>query len=215
LKTSKSKLERSELYKELNEVRLLEEPVVFSPIFPASEKQVSFICNLEEVTEEFLTFKNPFPLELVKWIEKCEGFTIFSRMYLIRAEKIESQGTLVKFPVPDFAMHNQLRTEQRTTYSPKLKNHVLIKHPFDNGTVLKRRLLDLSSGGLSFCAPKESAFIKVGRLLPEVKVIINQQNVQNSPAQIVYAKKIIDTTLEPHATLLQVGLKFTEAPITK
>jgi hypothetical protein len=208
LKTSKEKLERSELYQELNSARNLEEPVVFSPLFPTSEKAVSFICVLEEVTEDAVYFKNPFPLNLVGKIAQCSGFTIFSRMYLIRADKIESQGTLIKFPLPDFALHNQMRTEQRTPFSPKLKNHILIKHPFDQGTTLKRRLLDLSNGGLSFCAPQESAFIQVGRVLPTVKVIVSEKVVLETKAQIVYAKKIIDTTLESPMGLLQVGLKF-------
>jgi c-di-GMP-binding flagellar brake protein YcgR len=211
LKTSKEKLERSELYQELNAVRIQEEPVVFSPLFQAGEKQVSFICTLEDVTEDAVFFKNPFPLELVKKIQSCIEFTIFSKMYLIRSEKVESQGTLLKFPLPDFALHKQMRIEQRTSFSPKLKNHILIKHPFDQGTTLRRRLLDLSSGGLSFCAPKESAFIQVGRSLPEVKVVVANNVVQTSKAQIVYAKRIIDTTLDSPATLMQVGIKFIDS----
>jgi hypothetical protein len=204
----REKLQRTELYEVLNQAKISEEPIVFSPLFSSTEKQVSFISVLEEISEDFIFFKNPVPLNLIAKFSECTGYTMFVRTYLLQSEKIQSQGTMLKFPIPEYAQQNQMRTEERTYYSSKLKNYVLIKHPFDQGTTLKRRLLDISKGGLSFCAPVESAFIRVGRSLPLVKVYISDKLFLETSAQIVYSKKIIDTTTETPTSLVQVGLKF-------
>jgi hypothetical protein len=180
-----------------------EEPVVLSP----QGLNTSFFCLVTDVSHLYLTLRNPIPPEKVPLLNTVESYALFCRSYLLVAKKLEPFGTLVRFPVPDFAALNQARQMERVHFSAKENVVVEIQHPFDPATVLRRRVFDMSKGGLSFRSRTKNPFIQPGRILPSCQIFLQGLPYERKRGRIVYVKQIIDLN---SCDYYQVGVQFIE-----
>jgi hypothetical protein len=169
---------------------------------------VSFFCVVADVTPEHVVLRNPIPATMATRSRAVREFGLFCRMYQLRADRVEPYGTLLKFPIPEFAELNQARQLERVHFAAKENAIVEIQHPFDSSTVLRRRVFDLSSGGMSFRARRKTPFIQSGRLLPSCQIYLQGLPYERRRGRVVYVKQIID--VNAHSSY-QVGVQFIEA----
>jgi hypothetical protein len=199
----KMSLSRRELFDVVNLAKNREEPVVLSP----QGLDVSFFCLIGEASQENVTLRNPIPANFVRRLQHVKEYLLFCRSYQIRFEKLEPFGTDVRFDLPEFAEINQSRQRERVHFSPKENAIVQIQHPFDTSTVLKRKVFDLSSGGMSFRARRKTPFIQPGRILNSCEIFIQGVSQEKKQGRVVYIKQIIDINSDAY---YQVGVQFVE-----
>ncbi|MCA2959934.1 MAG: PilZ domain-containing protein [Silvanigrellales bacterium] len=197
-------LSREEIMEVIGLAREREEPVVLSPY----GLDVSFFCVIADVTPEHVVLKNPIPASLAVRAREASEYGLFCRMYQLRADHLEPFGTFVKFPLPEFAELNKARQLERVHFAAKENSIVEIQHPFDTSTMLRRRVFDLSSGGMSFRARRKTPFIQPGRVLPSCQIYLQGLPYEKRRARVVYVKQIIDVNAH---SFYQVGVQFIDA----
>ena len=198
-----SVLTKEEIIEIMSLAKEREEPLVLSPM----GMRVSFFCLMVDLNTDYITFKNPIPYELAPNIREASEFGLFCRMYQLKSKSLEPYGTLLRFPLPDFASLNQSRQEERVYFAAKEKAVVEITHPFDPGTVIRRRVFDLSKKGMSFRARTSTPFIQPNRLLPSCQIYLQGLPYDKKRGRIVYVKQIFDVNVKSY---YQVGVKFIE-----
>jgi hypothetical protein len=196
-------LGRQEIVDILTIAKEREEPVVLSP----HGLGVSFFCVVSEVTETFFAIRNPIPAALAELASQTNDISLFCRMYLMRFDHFESYGTLLRFPLPDHAALNQCRQEERNYFSSKQNAVVEIQHPFDPASLLRRRVFDLSKGGMSFRSKNLNPFLQPGRKLPHCQIYLQGLPYEKRQGKIVYVKGIVDINMKSY---YQVGVQFSE-----
>lgn len=199
-KTERS-LTREEIFDVALESLRREEPVVLSPM----ERGVSFFCMLSEVDPNWMTLRNPVPPEIIHSVLSAESFGLFCKAYWLQTDKLTPHGTFLRFALPETAVLGNARNAERVYFSPRDNAVVEIQHPFDPGTILRRRVFDLSEGGLSFRARIHTPFIQPGRLLPSCQVFIQGHAKVRHKGRVVYVKRIIDLGGQSY---FQVGVQF-------
>jgi|GEM_PF-559846 len=197
-------LTRQEIVDVVSLAREREEPVVLSP----QGLDVTFFCVVLDVTPEHVVLRNPIPPAMASRLHEVRDFGLFCRMYLLKAPRLEPYGTQLRFPLPDYAELNQARQLERVHFAAKENAVVEIQHPFDSSTVLRRRVFDLSTGGMSFRARKRTPFIQPGRILPACQIFLQGLPYEKRRGRVVYVKQIID--VNAHSDF-QVGVQFLEA----
>lgn len=197
-------LSRDEIIEVVSLAKEREEPVVLSPY----GLDVSFFCIVADVTPEHVVLKNPIPAGLAARARAVSEFGLFCRMYQLRADRLEPFGTFIKFPLPEFAELNTARQLERVHFAAKENAVVEIQHPFDSSTTLRRRVFDLSSGGMSFRARRKTPFLQPGRILPSCQIYLQGLPYEKRKARVVYVKQIIDVNAH---SFYQVGVQFIEA----
>ena len=194
---------REDIIEVMRMAREREEPLVLSP----QNKGVSFFCTILDVNDESIVIKNPIPPEMAPSILAAPGYGLFCRNYLIQSSKLIPAGTHIRFPVPEFATINQARNQKRVSFSAKENAIVEIQHPFDPGTVLRRRVFDFSNGGMSFRARVSTPFVQPGRVLPLCRIFLQGLPYETRAGRVVYVKQIVDIN---GLDYFQVGVQFTD-----
>ena len=101
----------------------------------------------------------------------------------------------------------QNRIEERTYFSTKDNVYATILHPFDSGTIIKRKVLDLSESGMSIRSRFRTKLMEPGRIFQEIKIYKNDNILIQKKAKVIYLKQIVD--LQGMAQF-QVGMQFIE-----
>jgi len=198
-----ARIEKSEIQKILQESFEADQPVIFTP----SGVATSYFCLIASLDESEVTIKNPFPPDLVKSVLASETFSLFCRSYRIEANKLTPRGQDLVFHIPDQAVLGQERSDERFYYSDHDDAFVLISHPFDRNTLIKRKILDTSAGGLSFRARSINSFIQRGRSLPRLQLFVRGNQISQRAGEIVYVTRIVDQSGDGFH---QVGIRFTD-----
>jgi hypothetical protein len=194
---------RSDIVEMLKASKNRDSPAVLSP----KSIQVSFFCNLLNVTDDFVYLKNPIPPELAKLVLSSTEVGLYCGTYWLTAPSVFAFGTNIKFPIPETAIYGQSRNADRIYFSQKEQARVEIQHPFDPKCILNRKIFDMSPGGLSFRAIHQTAFLQPGRILPMLRVYLGDELKTESAGKIVYIKQIIDLNGRDY---FQVGVQFIE-----
>lgn len=194
-------VDRQEVIDSLIDSMNNQEPLILSP----HETPISLFCELASVDDDFVLIGNPIPPQLAPYVMFASSYNLFCRSYWIKSHKLVPHGTQLKFYLESFGNKDIQRTLARQTFSERDRAFVEIQHPFDKATVLRRRIFDLSAGGISFRARRQTPFMQAPRMLPQMKIFINSELVDTRGGQIVYVKQIIDENGENH---FQVGVRF-------
>jgi hypothetical protein len=197
---------KAEILHLLQESYEREEPLVFSP----SGVAISFFCLIREIEGDTVILQNPVKPAMAKDVMNSEQFFVFCRSYRIEALDFSPQGQDLSFRVPPAAHLSQERTKERTYYSEKDDAHIMIAHPFDKGTVIRRKLIDTSEGGLSFRARKMTSFIASGRTLPSLRMVVRGEDLGERSGTIVYVTRIVDPSGDSYH---QVGVQFADRQV--
>jgi hypothetical protein len=202
--TSRLKIGREEMIEILKVAASRDEPAVLTPKGLAA----SFFCPILSVSEEEVIVLSPIPPEMAEKVVSSPGFVLFCRSYKIEADKLSPKGKGLVFSIPREAELSQGRNDERVYAEGSNDNYILIKHPYDKGTEIKRQLIDTSKGGFSFRARKITSLIQTGRVLNGVRIFIDGSLVSTRNGKIVYVTRIIDSL---GSSSFQVGVKFTES----
>ena len=109
------------------------------------------------------------------------------------------------FAVQENSLMEETRQSERFMFTTDEKVLAEIINPFDNKTILRRHVMDMSATGLSLRINEGTRPFAAGMKLPQVRVAIDGKHWTTAQAEVVYNRKFLD--LQGHLRI-QVGLKF-------
>jgi hypothetical protein len=181
------------------------QPLLLSP----KGKSVSFLCSPVGMIDDAIIFKNSIPIDILPEVVTSTEFTVVCRDYQVVSAALFAHGTEIRFPTHHISLLPQSRTDERLVFAADDKAEVVIVHPFDGGTVLRRRLYDLSKGGLSFRASTQTRLMQPGRIFAKMEIIQPSKGNEVRSGRIVYIKQIFE---ENGQSYHQVGVQFINTP---
>jgi hypothetical protein len=179
----------------------LKQPLLLSP----RGKAVSFLCSPIAISEDAILFSNSIPVDVLPHIVTSSEFTVSVGDFQVISPALFSHGTDIRFPTHNISLLPQSRSEERKIFSSQDRAEVVIVHPFDGGTVLRRRLYDISRGGLSFRARTQTRLMQPGRIFSKLEIIQSGKPSDVRTGRVVYIKQIFE---ENGRHYYQVGVQF-------
>lgn len=201
-------LSREDIYPIILSAISREEPFILTP----KGQLISFFCEVVEIKNYTLIIKNPIPAIHAPFVTTAESYSLFFRQYWMTFDHIKSHGKNILVEIPEQINVGQSRNEERIYFSNKENVNIVIPHPFDKGTFLKRKVIDLSSGGLSFRAKFRTLLIQPGRILNHFKIHKSENEIIEQSGKVVYLKQIVDLSGQNH---FQVGVQFNDVGAKK
>ena len=181
------------------------QPLILSP----KGKSLSFLCTPVGLIDDSVVFKNPIPVDVLPEIITSTEFTLVCKDYQLTSAALFAHGTEIRFPMHHISILPQSRIDERLVFAAEDEAKVAIEHPFDGGTVLTRRLYDLSNGGLSFRSRSQTKLMQTGRIFAKMTVKLKNQLETVKQGRIVYVKQIFE---ENSSHFYQVGVQFIRLP---
>lgn len=195
-----SKIAFSEAISEIIKSR---QPIILSP----KGKSMSFLCTPVSCDDETIVFKNSIPIDILPEVVTSTEFTATCGDFQVVSAALFAHGTDIRFPTHHISLLRQSRKEDRFVFPGDANAEIEIAHPFDSGTVLKRRLYDISTGGLSFRSHAQTRLMQPGRIFSQICIRQPQKPDENRSCRIVYVKRIFE---ENSQSYYQVGVQFLE-----
>ncbi|MEY3903074.1 MAG: hypothetical protein RL189_2380 [Pseudomonadota bacterium] len=192
---------RSEFEKVYGELINTKQPLIMTP----RGKSVSFLCTPAGITEDAVLFKNSIPVDILPEIITSTEFTLVCKDYQLVSAALFAHGTEIRFPTHHISLLPQSRADERSVFSVDDEAEVSIRHPFDAGTTLTRRLYDMSNGGLSFRSRIHTKLMQPGRIFSQMSVKIKNRQTLTKQGRVVYIKQIFE---ENGHHFHQVGVQF-------
>lgn len=179
-----------------------------SPVFfSANNINITFESRIKKVlTGDALILVNTVDPSYISAVVSSEKFFLHVNMLRFESDEIESDGKNIIFPLKyDDAIENS-RTTERYSFSREEKVICEILNPIDRQTLLKKRVMDMSSTGLCLSTHIESALFQPGTFFDELKVTIERDSFFKSSGTVIYVRKYMNLEGRIHN---QVGIKFT------
>ncbi len=179
-----------------------------SPVFfSASNVNITFESRIKKVLPiDALVIVNTVAPNYITPVVNSQKFFLQVNMFRFESDEIKSDGKYIVFPLKyDDAIENS-RTTERYSFSTEEKVVCEILNPLDRQTLLKKRVMDMSSTGLCISTHIDSALFQPGMYFEELKVTIERDSFFKSSGTVVYVRKYINIEGKIHN---QVGIKFT------
>lgn len=177
-----------------------------TPVFISSSGlDVSFQTMIQELRDNIIVLENKVRPEFIARFAAGNNFFLQCKMLRLQSTKVLPHGTFMAFEVQDNSVLEDTRQSERFMFTPDEKVVAEIMNPFDERTILKRAVMDMSATGLSLRVNNPTRPFSPGVSLPSVRITIDGKTWTTAQAEVVYNRKFLD--LEG-SLRVQVGLKF-------
>ena len=176
-----------------------------SVYFTTKNVPITFQTRIIAQNKHYFTVFNAVSPEYIKDIMESKNYFLQVSTHRFHCEQIESDGEHILFPIKHASLLKNIRQEQRFSFSEGQKVICEILNPYDMQTILRKPVIDLSASGVSVRNYFESNLFKPGTHLPELKVLIdNEQHISQS-GEIIYTRNLMNIKREKS---IQVGIRF-------
>lgn len=157
--------------------------------------------------DNHLLVKNTIPSQHISRVIKSPTFYLQCDDQLLRSSQLKSDGVNIVFPIDEFSHIEETRGEVRHVFGSQDNVSASFTNPFDNETKITKKIIDLSTSGVSLRTDIRSQLFVPGVTLPDIITQINDRYSQPVAGQIVYVRNYI--SLQGHLQH-QVGIRFAE-----
>lgn len=176
-----------------------------SVLFSASSMNAAFQTHIVSIHENNLIISNTIPPKHITQIVKSNTFIVQLDMIRCVSNEIHSDGVNIVFPLNRLKILEDNRGAPRRMVRGKESATLRFVNPIDKVTVLEKKVLDISTTGLSFANPIESKLYSKGRELYDLDVMIGNKKTHYEKASIIYNRTLFGEDGRSH---VQVGLQF-------
>jgi hypothetical protein len=177
-----------------------------TPVFISSSGiDVAFQTLIRELIDNTIVIENKVRPEFIAKFATGSQFFLQCKMLRLQSTKVSPRGTFMAFEVQENSVVEDTRQSERFMFTPDEKVIAEISNPFDDRTVMKRQVMDMSATGLSLRINHATKPFSPGVLLPNVRVTIDGKIWTTAQAEVVYNRKFLDLN---GMLRVQVGLKF-------
>lgn len=177
-----------------------------TPVFVSSSGlDISFQTIIKDLKDDTIILENKVRPEYIARFAGGAKFFLQCKMVRLQSTKVSPRGAFMAFDVQENSVLENTRQSERFMFTPDEKVIAEIVNPFENRTILKRPVMDMSATGLSLRINHPTKPFSPGVALANVRVTIDGKEWTKAQAEVVYNRKFLD--LEG-ALRVQVGLKF-------
>lgn len=177
-----------------------------TPVFISSNGlDIAFQTVIRNLEGPTVVLENMVRPEFITKFASGDKFFLQCKMLRFQSTVVAPRGTFMTFEIHENSLTEETRQSERFMFSPEEKVIAEIINPFDESTILKRHVMDMSATGLSLRINAPTKPFAAGVKLPQVKVAIDGKHWTTTTAEVVYNRKFMD--LQGHLRV-QVGLKF-------
>lgn len=175
-------------------------------VFYSCEKlPITFQSRVVSLAKQHILLKNVVPLELIGKFVSAKQFRLQIAMIVFTADHIDSDGVHLQYPLNHGSSVEEIRDHERHPILDDEQVHCEFINPFDAVTLIKKPLIEMSSGGFSLASKERSALFSPGMDLEAVKIFRGGKLEKQSHCQVVYNRELIN---EMGTIVSQVGVKF-------
>ncbi len=176
------------------------------PVFLSSNGlDIAFQTKIVKVDGLEVILENLVRPEYIRKFTSGTQFTLLCKMIRLQSSHISPSGTYISFTIQDNSVIDETRQSERFMFAPEEKVYAEILNPFDQTTIIRRPVMDMSASGLSIRMNSTTKMFQAGVTLPEVRVAIDGKPYHKASANVVYGRKFLDYQ---GRLRVQVGLKF-------
>lgn len=173
--------------------------------FSGNALDIVFQTRIIEVEKDYVSLENRVPPIYISTLVKSSQFMLQSQMVRFSSPVIDTDGQHILFPLKELNVIEETRGSARYPFSAEERVIAELMNPFDEQTLLTKKVLDMSATGISVRCPSPSKLFSPGVLFNSVHVKIDGESYTKSAARVVYLRKLMDDRGKLRA---QVGLKF-------
>ncbi len=176
-----------------------------SAYFSADSVNIAFQTKLLSLSKDKLIIENTVIPKYISPVSHAEAYFFQVDMVRLRADKIDSDGQNIIFPISENSLIEEGRRAERSAFTVEDKAVCDILNPFDEETWITRSLLDLSSTGMSLRTTFASKLFESGNYLPQITIRLNNEVFKKAAGTVIYHRKLMN--FKGHIDI-QVGIKF-------
>lgn len=173
--------------------------------FSGDGVDATFETRIIGCTDTYLSLLNRVPPTFISPVTKSHKFFLQCQMYKFEAGEIDTDGVNIHFPIKGLSSLEGTRLAERFPFAKEEKVVCQFTNPFDQETIITKRVIDMSATGLSIRTPSDGKLFQAGLHIPELKVLIDGRPYARSSARVVYSRRLLDFS---GSMRLQVGLQF-------
>lgn len=175
-----------------------------SVFLSAGGVNVCFETRILGIQSTEIALQNTILPELIREVMASSSITLQLDMIQLKASCLKTDGVHLLLPIESDGAIPEGRSQSRALTAEK-QVFAEILNPIDGVTVLHKKVLDISTGGMSIRAPFESQLLAPGREFPSIKILVNGKVHTETTGTLVYVRKLIDRR---GSSLMQAGFKF-------
>lgn len=177
-----------------------------TPIFFSAEGlDVVFQTQILVIRDDSIVLANSVPPQYITEVVEAPKYYVQIQMIRFVSEEIKSDGVNIVFPLKSLKPIEDNRGAKRFPFDADEQVIVEVVNPFDQETILRKAVIDISSTGLSIRSPVNSKLYQPGTKFNNMKVIIKGKVYNQSDGTVIYKRKFLDQEGKPY---YQVGFKF-------
>lgn len=185
----------------LNDCKKSRTPVLIS----STGIDIAFQTIIKEIDGNTIVLENMVRPEHISRFAKGERFFLQCKMLRFQSSSVHPRGVFMAFEIQENSLTEETRQSERFMFTPDENVIAELINPFDQKTVLKRHVMDMSATGLSLRTHTPTRPFAAGSVLNGIKVAIDGKHWTTASGEVVYNRKFMD--LNGHLRV-QVGVKF-------
>ena len=174
----------------------------------SSGSDVTFQALISGMEGDKIIIANPIRPALIKSFSQADKFYLQCRMIRLQTSTLEPAGTHMLFKIEENSFIAETRTEERLIFASDENVTCQILNPYDQQTILQKKVLDISPSGLSIRTQRPSQLFQQGTVFEKLKILIDGKIYTESSGRIVYCRKLMDLKNKLN---VQVGIKLDTA----
>lgn len=187
----------------LNNAMRTRTPVFFS----GDGTDITFETRMKKIDSERVILENSVRPEFISRVAQSKRFMIQVQMIRFQADRIDSDGQHIVFPLKAMSVIEETRQSERFPFTAEERVICELLNPFDAETRIFKNVMDMSATGLSLRTRFESRLFSPGTTIPEIKVLIDGKLYSAVTGTIIYNRKLMT---HRGRLRLQIGIKFDE-----
>lgn len=164
-----------------------------------------FLSSVIDVVGDSIILENSIPYQMITTARQGQSSFISIGDFTVEGGAIESDGKNIIFRVLSTRSHLNERVEKRLAFSKDEDVRITFTHPIDKKTEFEKKVLDVSTSGLSFATFFDSALFSKGTKISQIKLKNNNETVKEFNGEIVYKRPLRSKS---NHTWYQIGLRI-------
>ena len=166
---------------------------------------ILFQAEISKISEDSIYLKNPISYNIISKFRNSKEFSIKISLLNLIVDNITTTGNELKLFIKKIINIKNLRQYERFFFSIEDNATCEILNPYDNMTVLTKKVIEMSQGGLSIQNETDSKLFSPGQIFKNIKLSINDKLDKTRNIEIIYSQTL---QLLSGKTIKQTGCKF-------
>ncbi len=182
-----------------------------APVFLSTDHvDIVFQTTILSKSDTELILENRVPLEHITKVVESNKFYIQAQLLRLEADSISSNGKHIVFPFSELVIKQDNRAAKRFFFTGDEDVFLEVLNPYDQETILKKAVIDISSTGISIKSPVQSELYAPGTQFNDMKILVNGELYNKTNGQVVYNRKFLDLEGRYY---YQIGFQF-DTPVS-